>query len=103
MKELILSSEQVGAWCEAWVPSWSDRQIILLQGPLGVGKTFWVQAVIQALGGSGVSSPSFSVIQSYKVQKRQNVYHVDLYRLQGDDDLESTGFWDLFDLSLIHI
>jgi tRNA threonylcarbamoyladenosine biosynthesis protein TsaE len=70
--------------------------ILLLEGPMGAGKTLWVRSVVEALGGKWVSSPSFAVIQRYDT-KIGGIDHVDLFRLKNDADLESTGFWDLFD------
>jgi tRNA threonylcarbamoyladenosine biosynthesis protein TsaE len=69
--------------------------LILMSGTLGSGKTLWVRSVVEALGGKWVSSPSFAVIQHYQT-KAGPVDHVDLYRLKNDQDIESTGFWDLF-------
>ncbi|MEQ1876253.1 MAG: tRNA (adenosine(37)-N6)-threonylcarbamoyltransferase complex ATPase subunit type 1 TsaE [Bdellovibrionia bacterium] len=70
--------------------------IVLFKGPMGAGKTFWVRSVVEALGGKWVSSPSFAVIQRYAT-KLGGIDHVDLFRLKDAADLESTGFWDLFD------
>lgn len=70
--------------------------ILLLSGAMGAGKTLWVRSVVEALGGKWVSSPSFAVIQRYDT-KIGGIDHVDLFRLKNDADLESTGFWDLFD------
>ncbi len=76
------------------------RQIILLEGPLGVGKTQFVRALIEVLNESSanineVCSPSFSIHNVYQTTQGE-VDHLDLYRLQNEDELESTGFWDLF-------
>jgi len=42
-----------------------------------------------------VSSPSFAIHNQY-MSEMGIVDHVDLYRLEDESDLESTGFWDLF-------
>ncbi|HEX4923415.1 MAG TPA: tRNA (adenosine(37)-N6)-threonylcarbamoyltransferase complex ATPase subunit type 1 TsaE [Bdellovibrionales bacterium] len=70
--------------------------ILLLNGPMGAGKTLWVRSTVETLGGKWVSSPSFAVIQRYAVD-HGTIDHVDLFRLKNDRDLESTGFWDLLD------
>ena len=40
-------------------------------------------------------SPAFSIQHTYGTD-RGFIHHVDLYRLEDSDDLESTGFWDIF-------
>lgn len=72
--------------------------LILLKGPLGAGKTEWVRGFVKAYlknKNATVTSPTYSVVNMYEDRGRV-VYHVDLYRLKGTDDLESVGFWDLF-------
>jgi tRNA threonylcarbamoyladenosine biosynthesis protein TsaE len=70
--------------------------LVLFAGDVGAGKTTAIRSMVELLGGRWVSSPSFAVHQRYAV-RNGFVDHVDLYRLENDNDLESTGFWDLFD------
>ena len=58
---------------------------VLLSGDLGAGKTVLVRGVGEALGISGVRSPSFTLINEYNAGR---VVHADLYRL---DDASSLG------------
>ena len=71
--------------------------VILLEGELGAGKTEWVRGFVKAYLGEVelVMSPTYTLINAYEHGDKR-VYHVDLYRLVGEDDLESIGFWDLF-------
>lgn len=71
------------------------RQIVLLIGPMGSGKTTAVSQLVKILGGDSAQSPTFAIHQVYKLSKAE-VDHIDLYRLKNEADLESTGFWDLF-------
>ncbi len=73
----------------------SKRQLILLDGDLGIGKTTLVQNFIQALGGESGESPTFSIINEYETNPK--IFHVDLYRLESAEDIAGTGFWDIFD------
>ena len=56
-------------------------EIILLDGPLGAGKTMLVKGIAAALGidQEEVTSPSFTLVNPH--QGRLLVYHIDLYRL----------------------
>ncbi|MGE3975351.1 MAG: tRNA (adenosine(37)-N6)-threonylcarbamoyltransferase complex ATPase subunit type 1 TsaE [Bdellovibrionales bacterium] len=81
---------------ERWSKLLKVGDVVLLNGVVGAGKTQLVRTVVEHLGGRWVSSPSFAIHQRYAVVKHF-VDHVDLYRLVNDADLDSTGFWDLFD------
>lgn len=56
--------------------------MVLLQGPLGVGKTTFVRYVAEVLGFYGpVRSPTFTLIQTLPTDP--SIAHVDLYRLNS--------------------
>lgn len=63
--------------------------VVLLEGPLGAGKTAFARGIADGLGcdGDDVSSPTFTIIQEYRGQV--SLQHVDLYRLTPEevDDL----------------
>jgi tRNA threonylcarbamoyladenosine biosynthesis protein TsaE len=66
--------------------------VVLLRGPLGVGKTTLTRGIAAGLGledPSRVSSPSFALVNHYRA--RCPIYHVDLYRLDGARDLYTIG------------
>lgn len=78
------------------LPHLKDCCIILMSGEVGAGKTTSVQMIAQILGMQNVQSPSFAIHLRYENDQGKSLDHVDLYRLKDDDDLESSGFWDLF-------
>ena len=85
---------------ERWIREWSQKllakSIVALYGEVGVGKTHFVSVLARTLGSQEVSqSPSFAIHHAYP-GGRLTLDHVDLYRVENMDDLESTGFWDLF-------
>ena len=61
----------------------SGGEIILLNGPLGAGKTVLVKGIAHAVGlnEEDVTSPSFTLVNPH--QGRLLLYHVDLYRLKA--------------------
>ena len=69
--------------------------VVLIDGPLGAGKTAFVRGMAEGLGGdpAEVSSPTFTILQQYR--GRPMLYHADLYRLTpaevADLGLEETG------------
>ena len=73
-----------------------ERSLFLFVGEVGSGKTTIISEICQALGFNEVASPSFAIHHRYENRQGQSLDHVDLYRLTDEEDLESTGFWDLF-------
>jgi tRNA threonylcarbamoyladenosine biosynthesis protein TsaE len=66
--------------------------VVLLIGTLGSGKTTLTRGLARGLGLEDpglVNSPSFTLVNTYP--GRCPIYHVDLYRLEGDRDLYSVG------------
>lgn len=70
--------------------------LLLLEGEMGAGKTQFTTFLVEALGGHETASPSFAIHNSYEVA-RGYVEHFDLFRITDVADLESTGFWDVFE------
>ena len=65
--------------------------IVFLDGDLGTGKTTLVKEIIFALGvKEKVKSPTFTIIEPYELNK-ENIYHVDLYRIIDPTELEIIG------------
>ena len=71
-------------------------EVLALFGGLGMGKTAFTRGIAAGLGiPSGVSSPTFALVHDYT--GRLTVHHFDMYRVDGWDDLYSTGFFDYLD------
>jgi tRNA threonylcarbamoyl adenosine modification protein YjeE len=67
-------------------------EVILLEGPLGAGKTFFSAALLHALGvpaDEPVTSPTFALLQEYEA--RFPIVHGDLYRLSSPEEVLDLG------------
>ena len=65
--------------------------VVTLSGPLGVGKTALVRAMLGAMGHEGeVPSPTFAIVQPYEALPLP-VWHVDLYRIEDPGEIEELG------------
>lgn len=79
-------------------------QTIVLYGDLGSGKTTFVAGIAKGLGiKRRIISPTFIVVRQYETRnKKQEVkgfYHVDLYRVGSERDLESLGIEEIINAS----
>ena len=71
------------------------RAVIAMRGEMGVGKTAFTRGFLSALGGAGAKSPTYTVVNEYRAKRR--VFHFDMYRIDGEDDLLSIGYDDYLD------
>ena len=68
--------------------------VIAFRGGLGMGKTCFTRGLAKGLGCTEqVTSPTFALINEY-LSGRIPLYHFDMYRISGGEDLYSTGFFD---------
>jgi tRNA threonylcarbamoyladenosine biosynthesis protein TsaE len=76
-------------------------QLLLLRGELGTGKTTLVKGIAQALDAAEpdeVTSPTFTLIHEYdgtRDGKAIKLFHIDVYRLESERQLESLGLEEL--------
>jgi tRNA threonylcarbamoyladenosine biosynthesis protein TsaE len=75
--------------------------LVLLKGDLGAGKTTLTKGIISGLGAAreeDVTSPTFTLVHVFHrpAPNPLDIYHVDLYRVEGARDLESLGLEDSF-------
>lgn len=65
--------------------------VILLEGPLGAGKSEFARGVAKGLGvAETVTSPSFTILNVYE-SGRLPLYHFDWYRLESEEELYELG------------
>ena len=61
--------------------------IFALHGNLGAGKTLFSRGFASGLGiTEAVTSPTFTIVQEYNIPMGGKFYHLDLYRIQNDDE-----------------
>jgi tRNA threonylcarbamoyladenosine biosynthesis protein TsaE len=76
--------------------------LILLTGELGAGKTTLTKGIASGAGAAHeeeITSPTFTLIHKYtggRASVHAPVYHIDLYRIESRQDLETLGLDDIF-------
>jgi len=91
-----LSEEETAELGRTLSRSMKGGELVLLEGELGLGKTVFARGIATGLGiaAEDVNSPSFTLVQEYG-GGRLPVFHVDLYRLNSGDDVDTLGLDDL--------
>lgn len=90
---LALSETELIDWGERFGRAARPPLVVTLGGELGAGKTTLARAICRGYGVTDeVTSPTFTLVHEYH-GARSPVYHLDLYRLKGPDDLPNIG-WD---------
>lgn len=98
MKIIVHQMEDWDLLARQIIPRLQPGTILALSGPLGAGKTAFVQALARALGaGENPRSPTFSLVRSYRVKADpiKNLVHVDAYRLDEEKDALALGLDEL--------
>lgn len=92
------SAEETERFAREFAAGFTGRELLLLEGDLGAGKTTFTRGIAAGLGidPDWVSSPSFTLVQRYPAGARGvALSHVDLYRLPPGADLEPLGLEEL--------
>lgn len=93
----VTNSEEETRAAASEVAKRLDRgDVILYEGEMGAGKTAFTKGLAEFFGTeSEVTSPTFALVHEYT--GRVPIFHFDLYRISGYDDLYAVGFFDYLD------
>ena len=87
------SVEETEQFAAAFAGHLRPGSVVALFGGLGAGKTAFTRGLARGLGcEGGVSSPTYAIINEYMGDTP--LAHFDMYRVEGWESLESTGFFD---------
>ena len=79
------------------------NDIIILDGDLGAGKTYFVKGFVEGSNSDDlVSSPTFSIANFYRTDLSE-ILHIDLYRISTIDEFNDLGLHDYFGQSIVLI
>jgi tRNA threonylcarbamoyladenosine biosynthesis protein TsaE len=91
-KIFMTQSENETAECAKKLAQYTPGgSVIVLIGELGAGKTAFVRGFCEPFGISGISSPTFTIVNEYIGSVK--IYHIDAYRLKVDD----IGLYEYFE------
>lgn len=98
MKCFSQNEKETISFAKKFAKTLKGDEIIALWGTLGMGKTVFAKAIIQALTGrkEDVPSPTFTLLQTYDTPIGQ-VFHFDFYRLKNPTEAYEIGIEDAFE------
>jgi tRNA threonylcarbamoyladenosine biosynthesis protein TsaE len=69
-----------------------NKRIFAFYGAMGAGKTTFIKAVCEQLKAVDiVSSPTFTLVNEYKTESGESLYHIDFYRIKKHDEVFDFG------------
>jgi tRNA threonylcarbamoyladenosine biosynthesis protein TsaE len=94
---LTNSADETIAFGRQLAAQWNPPLLILLRGDLGAGKTTLVKGIAEGFNAAradDVTSPTFTLIHEYR-GSRVTLYHIDLYRIDTERELDTLALDDL--------
>lgn len=86
-EETIALAQRIGAKLKA-------GDMIAYLGDLGAGKTTFTRGLAAGMGLPDlVTSPTFAIVHTYGTEEKM-LCHFDMYRIESEEELETTGFYD---------
>lgn len=75
------------------------KKLIAFYAPMGAGKTTFTTAVCRNLGvdEAEISSPTFSIVNEYRTESGERIFHFDFYRITRIPEALDIGFYDYMD------
>ncbi|MBO4282490.1 MAG: tRNA (adenosine(37)-N6)-threonylcarbamoyltransferase complex ATPase subunit type 1 TsaE [Bacteroidales bacterium] len=86
------STENLPAVAESLLRAHAGKRIFALHAEMGTGKTTFMQAVCAVLGSADhATSPTFAIVNEYRLPQDETLYHLDCYRLKNLREAEEIG------------
>jgi tRNA threonylcarbamoyladenosine biosynthesis protein TsaE len=97
------SEDETSVIANEFAANLKSGMVVILNGDLGAGKTFFIKKVLQKFNVTNTNSPTFAIVNEYFGDK--TFYHFDFYRINKETELHDIGIEDYFtdDQSVIFI
>jgi tRNA threonylcarbamoyladenosine biosynthesis protein TsaE len=80
------------------IPLTENHSIFCFYGEMGAGKTTLIKELCKSLNVlDEVSSPSFGLVNEYKISEKESIYHFDFYRIKNIEEVYDIGYEVYFD------
>lgn len=93
----IPNLEEISLAANEFIRQMGDNTVFAFHGKMGAGKTTFIKAVCEALGVEDViNSPTFAIINEYRSDSLELIYHFDFYRINKIEEAYNIGGEDYF-------
>ena len=94
----IASTEDLERAAKEFLQAIGNQRLIALYGSMGAGKTTFTAALCKVLGVEDpVCSPTFTLVNEYRLPDGGMMYHFDFYRLKNSGEALDIGLYDYLD------
>lgn len=89
----------LGAAAKEFLSKTPDKRLIAFYAPMGAGKTTFCKALCGELGVNpdDVSSATFAIVNEYRSNSNEPIYHFDFYRITKNEEAFDIGLYDYLD------
>jgi len=92
MEIIIKDKKHLTSAAKHLIDAFGDNKIFAFYGSMGAGKTTIIKAVCEALGAIDiVSSPTFTLVNEYKTESGDSLFHIDFYRIKKQEEVFDFG------------
>jgi tRNA threonylcarbamoyladenosine biosynthesis protein TsaE len=92
MEILIKDKRHLSAASKQLIEQSGDKKIFAFYGTMGAGKTTIIKAICEYLGAIDiVSSPTFTLVNEYKTDTGNSIFHIDFYRIKKEEEVYDFG------------
>ncbi len=98
MKQFVIDDlKHINSVADQFLKAFPNPAVFCFYGSMGAGKTTFIQALCEKLHVVDVvNSPSFAIVNEYKREEGDSVYHFDFYRLKEEEEAYDLGYEDYF-------
>lgn len=93
----IESLDKIDEAALEFIRAMGDNTVFAFHGDMGAGKTTFIKAICENLGVSDtINSPTFSIVNEYRSDSGELIYHFDFYRINKIEEVFDFGYEDYF-------